>query len=791
MDLRHAVRVFCKSPQFTAAVLLVLALGIGSNSAIFSVLDKTVIRPLAYADPDRLVMVWEDFSAFGVPKSRVSPATMTDWRARSATLEQIGAYAGPMENALFGGGTPEQVLGLSVTSNLLRVLGVQPLAGRTFVNGEEGGKLVVLSYRLWQRRFGGDSGVVGKTVLINDERYSVIGIMPRGFQYPDRDTELWMPLSLSPEVWTRRNSHFLKVVGRMKAGSSLRQVQSDMQSVAQGLAREYPKTNGRVGIVVVPLKDEILGDRRTAYLLLLSAAGCVLLIGCANVGNLLLARASGRRREIAIRMALGASPRRVLRQILTENVVLAGAGGALGLAVAQASMTVLEKMLPAGLAGAVEIGLDWRAVAFTAGLSTLTGVLFGLGPAIQLSSVNLRTREGVGRSGGRMRDCLAVAEVGLALVLLIGATLLIETLARLRAVDPGFQPDHILTASIVAPNPKYADAGKRQQFYSDVLAKVRTIPGVRSAGLTSDLPYTSRGNTMGLSIESRQLENTDALFRLVSADYLQTMGARLKEGRFLSSGDRRESTPVVVINEAMARQFWPNESPLGRRVDTGTGDGKIRWMTIVGVVADIRERGLDLTNKAAVYVPFLQTEINFFQPSEIAVSTTRDPLSLSKELQRAVWTVDPERPVADLRTMDEIVDGELAGRTQLLQVLGAFAGLAMLLASVGVYGVLSYVVSQRTREIGLRLAIGAKPRDILRSVLGHSARLTGAGVAIGLLGALGATRWLASFLYGISPFDSVTFTGVATLLTAVSLAASYITARRAAGVDPMTALHEE
>jgi predicted permease len=795
MDIRYAVRLFARAPGFALAVVVVLALGIGSNSAIFTILDRTMIRPLPYADPDRLAMLWEDFSAFGSPKNRVSPGTFFDWRKRTQVFEEMAAYAGGRNMDLAGGGPPEEVLGLSVTANLIPLLGVRPLLGRTFYADEEGPetKAVVLSYSLWQRRFGGDPNLVGKPILMNGEKYSVIGVMPRGFQYPDRETELWLPLGLQPDILARRNSHFLKVIGRLKPGRDLVQAQSDMSAVARQLAKEFPGTNGRVGIAVVQLKDEILGDSRKALIILLAGAGCVLLIACANVGNLLLARASSRRREIAIRTALGASPMRVLRQLLTENLLLALAGGMLGLLFASWSLASLEKMIPAGLAGAVNLRVDLRVLAFAGVVSILTVVLFGLAPALQLSKMGRSGRGVVGHGGGKLREALVVAEIAITLVLVVGAALLIETLARLRAMDPGFRSDRILTADIAVPFPKYSDSERRRRFYSEVLDRVRAIPGVKSAGLTSDLPYTSRGNTMGLMVEGKPAQHDlgqDVLFRLVSADYLRTIGAQLKQGRWLDARDREAANPAVVINETFVRQYWPNQSPLGRRIDTGTGDGDPRWMTIVGVVADIRERGLDLAMKPAVYVPFTQTAIGFFQPSEIAVLTSQEPLSLSKELQRAVWSVDTEQPVSNIRTMDAIVDDELANRKQVFQLLGAFAALALILAAVGIYSVLSYVVSQRTREIGLRMAIGASQWDIVRAMLRYAARLTTLGLMFGVASAILATRFLSTLLFGITPLDPGTFAAVAALLAAVALVASYMPTRRAAAVDPAVALRE-
>lgn len=798
-DVRHSLRLLRRAPGFAAAVILILALGIGANSALFTALDRTVIRPLPYPHADRLVMLWEDWSAFGTLKERVSPATFIEWKKRARAFDEVAAYGGRAFN-LSGGGPPEEVLGYGVTANLLPMLGVRPLLGRTFTADEDapGNKTVVLSYRLWARRFGGDAGVLGNQILMSGEKYTVIGVMPKGFQYPDHQSEVWVPLALPPELLARRNSHFLWVTARLKAGLS--QGQADMNVIAQDLAREFPASNDRVGITVVPLKEELLGNRGTEFFLLLGAATLVLLIACANVGNLLLARSAARQREIAIRAALGASPGRVLRQILTESVVLAAAGGVLGLAFAQWSMAALKGIVPEKLAGIVDLRLDGRAIAFTAAVSVLTGVLFGLTPALQLAKMGVSSAlRQVGRSslafgGQRLRDILVAGEIAIAVVLVIGAALLIQTLVRLRAVDPGFRADGILAADIAAPFPKYEESGTRQRFYSQILEKVRAIPGVKSAGLSSDLPYQSHGNTMGLIVEGQEARadlGIDVLFRLVSAGYLETIGARLKEGRFLRASDQQDAPTAVVVNEALAHQYWPNQSAIGHHIDTGTGNGAAKWMTIVGVVENIRERGLDLPDKSAVYVPFTQTTIGFFLPEEMAVLTTREPMSISKELQRAVWSVDPEQPVNRITPMEAIVEDEFANRKQILQLLGAFAALALVLAALGIYGVLAYLVSQRTPEIGLRMALGATRWNIIGTVLSHAARLTGVGLMIGVLSALGATRWLSSLLYGVGTADAATFVSVTLGLGSVALLASLLPVVRAAAVDPLIALREE
>jgi predicted permease len=676
------------------------------------------------------------------------------------------------------------------------MLGVPPLIGRTFTPDEEapGVRTVVLSYRLWKRKFAGDRDLVGKTILMNGEPYAVIGVMPPLFNYPDRHTEYWAPFGLARQTLTRRNSHFLKVIGRLKPDADVAAAQRDMKRVADDLAVLYPATNARVSATVVPLKDEMMEASYVAFVVLVGAAACVLLVGCANVANLLLARASSRRHDVAVRLALGASPQRVVAGLLAEHLLLSTAGAASGLLIARWSLPALQRMVPESLTGFVELHIDPRTLIFTTAVAVGSAILFGLAPALQLARIVPTGRSSIGVPNRRLSNVLVVAELAIALVLVVGAALLIETLFHLQAVDPGFSSRGILTAELSIPMPKYQDATKRRRFYDDVLARVQSVPGTITAGLTSDLPYTSRGNTMSLLIEGQappQDVGQDALFRLVSAGYLETIGARLRQGRLLDRGDREGSPPVVVVNSSLARQYWPTETSLGHRIDTGTGDGASRWMTIVGVVDDVRERGLDLALKPAVYVPFTQTDITFFQPSEIAIRTSRAPLTIAQELQQAVHMVDAEQPVSNIRTMDAIVGDEFAGRTQILQLLATFAGLALVLAALGTYAVFSYVVSQRTKEIGLRLAIGARPQDVVRAMLADSAKLAATGVLLGLATAAATTRLLTTLLFGVTPLDVKTLVGVAGLLAAVTLIASYIPARRAASLDPVAALRED
>jgi putative ABC transport system permease protein len=736
-----------------------------------------------------------------MPKNRVSPATFLDWQRRTRAFAGLAALRVSVMN-LAEAGPPEQVLGAAVTANLLPLVGVPPLVGRVLAPGEEGPghQVVVLSERVWRARFGGDPRAVGRSIRMSDEPYTIVGVMPAGFHFPDADTDFWVPIGLQPDQRAARNSHYLRVVGRLRDGGSWTAARDDMHEIARQLAREYPDTNARVGIVVTPLAEEVTADSSHALTLLLGAAACVLLIACANVANLLVARASHRQREIAVRLAIGASRGRIVGQLLTESVLLAAAGGAAGLIVARLSLSGLARFVPPALSTAIELRLDGRALLFTVVATAATALLFGTAPALQAASRDIaeHLKVAIGssgrRAGARLRHVLVVAEIAIALVLLAGATLLVDSLVRLRGVDPGFRSDHLLTASIVVPYPRYADAARRQRFYSDVLSRVHALPGVERAGLTSDLPYRSRANYMGLDVEHQprpgRLEQ-DALFRLVSPGYLQTIGATLRAGRFFDDGDDAGALPVVVVNDALAQKYWPGQSALGRRIDTGTGDGSPLWMTIVGVVEDVKERGLDYGPKPAVYVPFTQTSIAFFQPSEIAARTRVPPLELANALQRAVWSVDPQQPVSMVRTMDDIVDEELQNRQQMLWLLGVFAALALVLATMGIYGVLSYLVAENRRDIGLRIAIGATSGAVVRAILARSAGLTAAGIAVGLAGAAATTRWLGSLLYDVSPLDPVVLASASILLAAVSLLASFLPARRAAAIDPMLALRAE
>ncbi len=802
-DVRYGIRMLAKSPAFTFFAVMVLALGIAANTAIFSLADAVLLRPLPYRNPDRLVIVWEDSSFIGFPENTPAPGNYKDWKAQNQSFEDMAAYRRSSLN-LTGDGQPERLIAGRVTANLFSVLGVQPAMGRMFLPEDDkpgAPNVAVLSYGLWLRRFGSDASITGKTIRLNDQSFTVIGVMPRGVQFPDKQTDFWVAMQMTAEELASHDSHYLHVLARLKPRVTLKQANADLAGVAARLARQLPESNTNVGAYAVLLHKQMTGDLRDAIFILLGAVGFVLLIACANVANLQLARAAGREREMAVRLAMGASQFRLVRQLLTESLLLAGLAGGLGLLLSQWGMTFLARLIPAGFPGADQISLNTKVLVFTLLVSLATGILFGLAPAFRVRAMRLNEslkqggRTGAGATGGRTRDALVVAEVALALVLLTGAGLMIESFANLRSVDPGFRADHVLAMRTPLPYPRYQQLAKRNAFYDQVLERVSRIPGIVSAGYTTWLPLTNAGGTNGFIIEGRPApkpgEVNDANVRMVSTDYARTIGMRLKAGRWLNDADGAESQPVVVINEAMARLFWPNENPLGKRFKFGGIESKFAWNTIVGIVGDVRQMGLDAPGRAELYMSYRQQQQPYFSPEYLALKTSGDPLQFANAVREQIWAVDPEQPVAAVMAMQDLVDDELAPRKIQADLLGAFAGLALLLASLGIYAVLTFRVTQRTQEIGVRMALGAQNVDVLRMVLVQGLRLTFTGVAMGLAAAFALNRLLAHLLYGVSATDPVTFGSVAILLTVVALAACYIPARRAMRVDPMIALRYE
>ncbi|HWQ33602.1 MAG TPA: ABC transporter permease [Blastocatellia bacterium] len=803
-DVRYGLRLIRRNPGFTLVAALSLALGIGANTAIFTVVNAVLLRPLPFPEPEQLVMVWEDATFAGFPQNTPAPANFVDWQAQSRSFESMAALSEGSFN-LTGDGEPEKIQAYRVTANFFPLLGVQPALGRSFLAAEDqpgANRVVMLSHGLWQRRFGGEPSVIGKDILLNGEKYRVIGVMPRGFQFLERYIGLWTPLALTAEERTERGSHYLKVVGRLKPGVTVAQANADIGAVMEQIARTYPNQAARIGAYVLPLREQLAGDIRRPLMVLLVAVGCVLLIACANIASLLLARAAARNREIAVRAALGAGRWRIVRQLLTESILLSGIGGALGLLFAVWSFAFLEQLIPPTMALTVSLEPDGRMLVFTLLISMLTGILFGLVPALQAARFNQNEalKQGSGRAvnlgSRRLRSALVVAEIALSLVLLVGAGLLIQTFHKLRQQYAGLRPENVLTMRTPLPQNKYAQPEQRTAFYDQVRARVGALPGVISVGYTTSVPLEWKGGTSGFVPENTQQPlpglSYDANHRQVSADYLKTMGIPLRRGRYFDSRDQANSLPVAIINETMAREYWPNEDALGKRFKIGDPDSDVPWLTVVGIVADVRQMGLDAPVKAEMYQPYQQAKQQpWYAPRDLVIRTAVEPESLVAAVRREIRAIDPDQPISNIRTMDEILGEETQPRRLGMTLLAVFAGLALVLAALGIYGVLSYFVVQHTPEMGVRMALGAGRRDILALVVRKGLSLALLGIGAGVIASLGLTRLMQSLLFEVSANDPLTLAGVALLLLAVALVACLVPARRAAKVDPIVALRCE
>ncbi len=797
-DLRYAFRLFRQAPGFTIVAICALALGIGANTAIFSTLSAVILRPLPYSDPDHVVMVFEDATSIGFARNTPAPANFFDWREQNHVFTDM-ACTRYRSRAITGDGAAEQLLGMATTANFLAVLGVHPIIGRTFTEAEDrdDAHVAVISYSLWQRRYAGAQDITSRTILLDGANYQVIGVLPRDFVYRDRRLDFWFPIHVTPAFRATRQSHFLSVVARLKPGVTMAQASSDIVAVANHLKQLYPQANRYTGAVVVPMKEDLLGGTRKALLVLMAAAGCVLLIACANLASLLLSRAVARKRELAVRAALGARRSRLIRQMVTEGACLAVLGGMFGLALALGGMRILERMIPRGVPITAQPRIDGELLLFTLVLSLITGILFSIVPAFQAAraSVNESLKQG-GRSGAdvrsrTMRYALVVLEVASALVLLTGAGLMIETMAKLRGVDLGFRADHLLTLR-TAMGPKYKDNAPALEYQRRVLAQVSALPGVTAAAFGSTLPFQSIGNTQGYQVEGVAPDPTfspDALYRSGSWNYLKVLQAKVVEGRLFDGSETPTSPLVVIVNETFARHFWPHQSAIGHRLSTNFPNPT--WRTIVGVVADVQERGYDISMKPGIYFPTSQEPYGTSDADNLVVRSSGDPLVYVSAIRRIVAAIDPEVPVSNVMTMDQIIDATVTDRQQQMTLLGAFAGLALVLASIGLYGVLAYAVTQRSRELGLRMALGASAMNVTGLVVRHGLMLTGIGLAIGMAASLAATRALKTALYGVSATDPRTFMSVAAVLVMVALLACWIPARRASRLDPIVVLREE
>lgn len=804
-DVRFGVRMLVKSPTFTIVAVIALALGIGANTAIFSVVNTVLLRPLPYNEPERLMMVWEDNSRHGYPRDTPAVANYIDWRDQNQVFESMAAIASASFN-LTGTGEPERIDGRRATANLFPLLGVEPHLGRWFSPEEDqpgANRVVMMGHGLWQRRFGSDMNIIDKTILLNGESYRVIGVMPPDFQFPSREVELWTPIAFTNQEVANRGSHYLQVVARLKPAITLQQAQAEMNTIAARLAQQHPAENTNLGAAVTPLHEHVAGDIKPALLILLGAVGFVLLIACANVANLLLARAAVRQKEIAVRVALGASRLRLIRQFLTESILLAAVGGAVGLLLSLWGVSLLKTFIPENISQVKYIAIDGRVLIFTLLVSLLTGLIFGLAPATQASSFNLNEtlkeggRDSVGSRGNRIRSLLVIAEVAISLILLVGAGLLINSFLRLRNVDPGFRANNLLTMSMVLPQGKYPDHARRSAFYTELVNRIEALPGVKSAAVTNWIPLVRQGDSIGLSIEGRpdpapgQGQRQSVVTRIIHPHYFRTMGIQLLQGRELGEQDRADSPAAAVISETMARRFFPGESPLGKRITPGRADSTDPddWATIVGVVKDVRQMELVADPKPQMYLSYNQA--GFFAPRFLVISTDVDPLSLSAVVRKTVWEIDRDQPVSNIRTMEDVLSDSIARQRFSMLLLAVFAALALVLAAVGIYGVMSYSVAQRAHEIGIRMALGAQRSDVLKMIVRQGLKLVLIGIAIGLAAAFTLTRVMTSLLFGVSATDPLTFITISLVLISVALLASFIPARRATRVDPMTALRYE
>jgi putative ABC transport system permease protein len=804
-DLRYGVRMLRKSPLVTLVAVASLALGIGANTVIFSVVNAILLKSLPYPEPDRIVLVWGNTPAEGKDRNQVSATDVDDWRQQGSVFEDVTTYAG-WSATLLGGGEPERIYGTQVGDGYFSVMKATPLLGRTFLPEEqEDGKdfVVVLGYALWQRHFGGDPNIVGEKINLSGRPYTVVGVLPANAQalpisLVEPRGEFYRPVA-EPRDENERSSRHLRAIARLKAGVTLAEAQAEMDVIAGRLEREHPRDNTGYGVRLTTLPEDTVGGLRTTLLTLFGAVAFVLLIACANVGNLLLVRAAARQKEIAIRRALGAARVRLARQFLTESVLLSIIGGGLGLLLALWGMSLIETLGSSVTPLLANIPLDWRVLGFTFVVAILTGLIFGLAPALQTSNPNLNETlkeggrsAGAGASRSRLRNALVVAEVALALVLLIAAGLLIQSVVRLRNVHPGFNAENQLTMNVVLPGAKYPKAAQWVTFYDQLGKRLETLPGVEAAGFTSVLPMSSNFDGRGLVVEDHPKPRGEEIsvdLYVTTPGYLRAMATRLIKGRELNDHDTDAAPPVALVNETMAAALWPDGDVLGKRIKfPGSERNPQPWRTVVGVVGDVKQYGLDRKEPMQIYLPEAQFPTQFMT---LVVHTSSAPRGLLAAVRNEIHEVDKDQAIYNIVTMDELLADSISLRRFSMVMLMVFAGVALLLAGVGIYGVISYAVTQRTHEIGIRMALGASRRDILRLIVREGMAMALAGVGAGLIATFALTRLMASLLYGVSATDPLTFIAIAALLTGVALAACFVPARRATKVDPMIALRYE
>ena len=808
-DIRYAFRMLLKRPGFTVIVVLTLALGIGANTTIFSALDAVLLNPLPYKDPDRLVVIWETNKHLGPEmwdRNEVAMGNFLDWRSRNQNFDQLAALFDTAMN-LTGVGEPQRIQSCVVTTNFFQAIGVQPMLGRSFLPEEEkpGAPFtVILSHDLWQRQFGSDPNIINKSLTLNAHQVAVVGVMPPGFelQFPtSKHVDMWVPfiIDVADPDYHDRSQNFLYTVARLKPNVSQEQAQGEMSLIASQLQQQYPETNAERGVRVVPLHKQVVGNVESYLYMLFAAVGFLLLIACTNVAGLLLARVTARHREVAIRIAVGASRWRLIRQLLTESVILSALSGLFGLLLAYGGVKILIALTPSEVPRLHEIGLHVPVFLWTLTISIVTGVLFGLAPAVQASKPDLNTalKESSGRNpgsfkGSGLRNLLVVSEVAVALLLLVGAGLMTKSFVRLQQVDPGFDATNVVSMNIALPTSKY----RQQQinvFYDQLIERLRNLPGVKSVAGIDVLPLSNGNVSSRFLVEGAPFvplaDRPYAGVRVVTPEYFQTMGIPHLRGRSFTEQDQGNTPGVVIVNEALANRYWPNEDAIGKRLGSFEEvPGKQKWLEIVGVVGNVRHKAIEMEVMEEVYFPYKQSPGNFMN---LVVRTTSDPASMVPAIRSQVLSVDKDQPVSDIMTMDQRVAKSVAAKRFVMFLLGAFSILALGLASVGIYGVMAYLVTQRTQEIGVRMALGAQKRDVLKLVVRKGMALAIIGAAIGLVASLALTRLMRSLLFEVTPTDWLTFVTASTVLLIAALLASYIPAHRATKVDPLTALRYE
>jgi predicted permease len=807
-DLRYGLRMLWKNPGFTLIAVIALALGIGVNTAIFSVVNAVLLRPLPFDNPDEIVTASGRNPDGGKGRANVSYPDFADWQAQTQSFQHLAAYNTSGTLLRNDGDEPEALSGTVASADLLPLLNVNPILGRNFTREEDradSAPVILLGYDVWRRRFNADPSIVGKQIRLSSRRATVLGVLPQGFKFPidTGRTEFLQPLAPNiGENVKRRSSYFLSVVGRLKPGVTIKQAEAEMKAVGERIEQQFPDEGFRLGSAIVPMHEDLVGNVRSSLLVLLGAVGFVLLIACANVANLLLARAAARHKEIAIRRALGAGRLRVLRQLLTESLLLSIMGGTLGLLLAMWGVDLLVAASPLDIPRLREIGLDARVLSFTLAISALTGIIFGLAPALHSSKVDLNDalKEGgrgstEGNARNRVRSLLVISEIALSLVLLVGAGLLIKSFMRLRAVDPGFDASHVLVTGLSPSKAKYPEVVQQRNFLREVLHRLEATPGVEAAALVSPLPLSGNASAKTFTYEGQAVTAKNLLtsnFREISPNYFRAMSIPLLKGRAFNESDTKDTPLGVVVNETFVRRFFPNDDPIGKRILIGadpTENLNPPLSEIIAVVGDVHHGGLDMEAGPEYYVSYQQDRLRNL---DLVVRTKTDnPLSLSTTIRSAIKQVDQEQYIPAIETMDQLLTESVARRRFNMMLLGIFAALALLLAAVGIYGVMSYSVTQRTHEIGIRLALGAQTGDVLRMVVRQGMTLAFVGVGIGLAAAFVVTRIMSSLLFSVSPTDALTFSVVAMLLLGIALLACLIPARRATRVDPMVALRYE